>query len=38
MNVNKGGISPAAPRPTTPEQESVLEFMRNSVRGDATVG
>ena len=38
MNVDKGGISPAAPRPTTPEQESVLEFMRNSVRGGATVG
>ena len=38
MNVDKGGISPAAPRPTTPKQESVLEFMRNSVRGGATVG
>jgi Sensors of blue-light using FAD len=38
MNVNKGGISPAAPRPTTPEQDSVLEFMRRSVRGDAPVG
>jgi hypothetical protein len=38
MNVDKGGISPAAPRPTTPEQESVLEFMRNLVRGGATVG
>ena len=33
MNVNKGGISPAAGRPTTPEQEKILDFMRDSVRG-----
>ena len=33
MNVNKGGISPAAARPTTPEQEKILDFMRDSVRG-----
>jgi hypothetical protein len=32
MNVNKGGISPAAARPTTPEQEKILDFMRDSVR------
>jgi hypothetical protein len=38
MNANKGGISPAAPRPTTPEQETVLDFMRESVRGGASVG
>ena len=32
MNVNKGGISPAAPRPTTPDQEKILDFMRESIR------
>ena len=32
MNVTKGGISPAAPRPTTPDQDSILEFMRDSLR------
>jgi hypothetical protein len=34
MNVDKGGASPAAPRPTTPEQESILDFMRDSIRGE----
>ncbi len=32
MNVQKGGAVRAAPRPTTPEQESLLEFMRDSIR------
>jgi hypothetical protein len=32
MNVNKGGISPAAPRPTTPAQDSILDLMRDSLR------
>lgn len=32
MNVNKGGISPAARRPTTPEQDAILDFMRDSLR------
>jgi len=31
-NVNKGGISPAQPRPTTQEQEAVLGRMRESLR------
>lgn len=34
-NAAKGGITPAAPRPTTPEQDEVLEFMRRSIAGDA---
>jgi hypothetical protein len=34
MNVDKGGISPAAPRATTPEQDVVLDFMRDALRGD----
>lgn len=33
MNVDKGGISRAAARPTTPEQETVLDTMRDSIRG-----
>lgn len=36
MNVNKGGISPAAGRPTTPDQDAVLDRMRDAARGDAT--
>jgi hypothetical protein len=35
MNVNKGGISPAAGRPTTPDQDAVLDQMRAAARGDA---
>ena len=31
-NVNKGGISPAQPRPTTEDQETVLAVMRQSIR------
>jgi hypothetical protein len=31
-NVDKGGISPAQPRPTTAEQDDVLDFMRQSLR------
>ncbi|HVL86107.1 MAG TPA: BLUF domain-containing protein [Pseudonocardia sp.] len=31
-NVDRGGAVPAAARPTTPEQESVLEVMRESIR------
>jgi hypothetical protein len=31
-NVNKGGISPAQPRPTTQAQEAVLDLMRQSLR------
>jgi hypothetical protein len=31
-NVNKGGISPAQPRPTTGEQESVLDILRQALR------
>jgi len=34
-NTAKGGITPAAPRPTTPEQDAVLEFMRRSIADDA---
>lgn len=30
-NVDKGGISPAQPRPTTAEQDAVLDFMRQSL-------
>lgn len=32
MNVDKGGASPAAPRPTTPEQDAVLDRMRAALR------
>jgi FAD-dependent sensor of blue light len=32
-NVDKGGISPAQPRPATEAQESVLGLMRQSLRG-----
>lgn len=32
MNVDKGGASPAAPRPTTPEQDVVLDQMREAAR------
>jgi hypothetical protein len=32
MNVQKGGAVTAARRPTTPEQESLLDFMRESIR------
>jgi hypothetical protein len=35
MNVTKGGAVKAAPRPTTPEQEQVLDTMRDAVRADA---
>jgi hypothetical protein len=31
-NVDKGGISPAQPRPTTEAQETVLDFMRQELR------
>lgn len=31
-NVDKGGISPAQPRPATAEQQPVLGFMRQSLR------
>jgi hypothetical protein len=34
-NAAKGGITPAAPRPTTPEQDAVLGFMRRSIADDA---
>jgi hypothetical protein len=30
-NVDKGGISPAAPRPTTPEQDALLGRMREAL-------
>lgn len=32
-NVDKGGISPAAGHPTTPEQDALLNFMRDSITG-----
>jgi FAD-dependent sensor of blue light len=35
MNRDKGGISPAAPRPTTPDQEAVLDGMREAARSGA---
>jgi hypothetical protein len=31
-NIDKGGIVPAQPRPTTPEQDAVLDFMRQSLQ------
>ena len=31
-NVDKGGISPAQPRPSTDAQETVLDIMRQSLR------
>jgi hypothetical protein len=34
MNRDKGGISPAAGRPTTPEQDAVLGEMREAARSD----
>ncbi len=33
-NAAKGGITPAAPRPTTPEQDELLDFMRRSITGE----
>ena len=30
-NTAKGGITPAAPRPSTPEQDEVLDFMRRTL-------
>jgi hypothetical protein len=33
MDRDKGGITPAARRPTTPEQDAVLDAMRDQVRG-----
>jgi hypothetical protein len=33
MDRDKGGITPAARRPTTPEQDAVLDSMRDQVRG-----
>jgi hypothetical protein len=33
MDRDKGGITPAARRPTTPEQDAVLDAMREHVRG-----
>jgi hypothetical protein len=35
MNRDKGGISPAAPRPTTPDQDALLEQMRSIARGES---
>jgi len=35
-NVDKGGISPAQPRPTTKAQETVLDVMRQSLRHSAS--
>jgi hypothetical protein len=35
MNRDKGGISPAAPRPTTPEQDALIATMREYARGSA---
>ena len=35
-NVDKGGISPAQPRPTTEAQETVLDVMRQSLRHSAS--
>lgn len=35
-NVDKGGISPAQPRPATEAQDSVLGVMRQSLRGAGT--
>lgn len=35
-NVHKGGISPAAPRPTTPEQDTMLDFMRASISSESS--
>lgn len=34
MNRDKGGASPAASRPTTPEQDALLESMRAHAHGD----
>jgi Sensors of blue-light using FAD len=34
-NINKGGISPAQPRPATEAQEAVLGLMRQSLRPSA---
>jgi len=34
-NAAKGGITPAAPRPTTPEQDELLDFMRRTLGDDA---
>lgn len=34
MNVNKGGISPAAGRPTTADQDAVLDLMRDAARSE----
>jgi hypothetical protein len=31
-NIDKGGISPAQPRPTTEAQETILDVMRQSLR------
>lgn len=33
-NAAKGGAVPAAPRPTTPEQDELLAFMRRSITGE----
>jgi hypothetical protein len=35
-NVDKGGISPAQPRPVTEAQETVLDVMRQSLRHSAS--
>jgi hypothetical protein len=35
MNRDKGGISPAAPRPSTPGQEAVVATMREYARASA---
>ena len=36
MNVDKGGISPAAKRSTTPEQDAVLDQMREAARTESS--
>ena len=35
MNRDKGGIAPAAPRSSTPEQDAVLDYMRQSIVGES---
>ena len=34
-NATKGGITQAAPRPTTPEQDEVLAFMRRAITANS---
>ena len=37
-NAAKGGIAPAAPRPTTPEQDEVLAFMHKAITEHSPAG